>query len=448
VDRVNGSWTERTVTQNSAPGIGSTVIGNISISTANRGGYVLVDVTPAVTEWLSGVHANNGIALLPSSGSAISVNFTSKENTATGHSPEMDIVFAGNGTPGPPGPPGPQGPDGAQGPPGAPGAQGPQGPAGAAGAQGPAGPQGPIGPMGPLGPVGPQGNAGPAGPVGITNRGQWAAGVSYVVNDGVTDQNQYWLAIAPSNGVQPSNQGTPPVWQLVAAKGADGAAGQAGPPGPPGLPGPPGPPGAPGAPGAQGPIGPQGPTGPPGTGMLNGTQDFTASGTWVAPSGVTRVIVQLWGAGGGGGLAGLFSNAGAGGGGAFASAVLAVTPGATYSIAVGAGGGSEASGGDTTFSDSNPTILLSAGGGRGGADHNGCFLQGGGCGNGGQPGGSYQIGRAGNTAQTACPLAGGVGYLIPSLTTQVGGGGSAGNYCSGSFVAATNGQNGYALLTW
>lgn len=182
--------------------------------------------------------------------------------------------------------------------------------------------------------------------------------------------------------------------------------------------------------------------------MLNGVQDFTASGTWTAPSGVSRVIVQLWGAGGGGGFAGFINNAGAGGGGAFASAVLTVTPGSTYSIAVGTGGGGETTGGSTTFSDSSSTVLVSAGGGLGGADHNGCFLNGGGCGNGGQAGGSYQIGHTGNAAQTACPLAGGAGYLVPSLTTQVGGGGAAGNYCSGSFVAQTSGQSGYALLTW
>src|SRR5690349_790832 len=63
VDRVNSSWTEKTVTQNSEPGIGSVVIGNVSISTANRNGYILVDVTPAVSEWLSGTTVNNGIAL-------------------------------------------------------------------------------------------------------------------------------------------------------------------------------------------------------------------------------------------------------------------------------------------------------------------------------------------------------------------------------------------------
>ncbi len=49
----------------------------------------------------------------------------------------------------------------------------------------------------------------------------------------------------------------------------------------------------------QGPAGPQGPTGLPGTGVLNGTNDFTSNGSWTATTGVTRVIVEVWGSSGG-----------------------------------------------------------------------------------------------------------------------------------------------------
>ena len=50
--------------------------------------------------------------------------------------------------------------------------------------------------------------------------------------------------------------------------------------------------------GAQGPPGAQGPAG---NGGLNGLQEFTASGSWTAPTGVTHVLIEAAGAGGGGG---------------------------------------------------------------------------------------------------------------------------------------------------
>jgi hypothetical protein len=151
---------------------------------------------------------------------------------------------------------GPQGKAGPQGPGGATGATGPQGPAGAQGVPGP------IGPVGPTGSTGPQGSAGPAGPVGMNNRGTWAAGVAYNLNDAVTDQGQYWLAIVANPTVEPSKQGTPPSWQLVAAQGAAGPNGPAG------------------------PTGPQGPQGASGTGTINGV----TAGTGLIGGGATGTV--------------------------------------------------------------------------------------------------------------------------------------------------------------
>jgi hypothetical protein len=96
-------------------------------------------------------------------------------------------------------------------------------------------------------------------------------------------------------------------------------------------------------------------------------QEFTnpdnvplASYTWVAPAGITHVLVEMWGAGGGSG----FLNAG--GSGAYSRSVVAVTPGATYLIFVGGGGVSGPNtGGNGSDSSMNlaGTRLIFAGGG-------------------------------------------------------------------------------------
>jgi phage-related tail fiber protein len=69
-----------------------------------------------------------------------------------------------------------------------------------------------------------------------------------------------------------------------------------------------------------------------------GMREFTTSGTLTIPAGVTQVLVELWGAGGGGsggrsvtcGTWGCFSLAwegSGGGGGAYVRAVVDVVPG-------------------------------------------------------------------------------------------------------------------------
>jgi hypothetical protein len=73
---------------------------------------------------------------------------------------------------------------------------------------------------------------------------------------------------------------------------------------------------------------------------------FTASGTWTCPVGVTSVIVAGvgGGGGGGGGYQGINNTSrapcggGGGGGGAPGRETVAVTPGVTYTVTVGAGG--------------------------------------------------------------------------------------------------------------
>jgi hypothetical protein len=95
-----------------------------------------------VQAWLNGTLTNNGIALVPSSGSAISASFDNKENLFTSHTADLSLVLVSAGPAGPAGPQGAQGPQGLQGQIGLTGASGTQGPAGTAGPQGPQGPAG------------------------------------------------------------------------------------------------------------------------------------------------------------------------------------------------------------------------------------------------------------------------------------------------------------------
>lgn len=265
---VNGSWSESTITYNTAPPLGNKLLSAVSISKA---GYLSLNLTSTVQAWLNGTLPNNGIALVPSSGSQISASFDSKENILTSHSGNLSLVLVSAG---PQGPPGPQGVEGQQGP---------------AGSQGPIGPAGPIG-INNRGAWSAGNNYAPNDAVsdassfwlalatnsnsepnvnnanwqlltaGLNSRGAWNASANYNVNDAVTDQGSYWLAIVANNNSEPASGNTN--WQLLASQGAAGAAGAQGPQGPQGTSGPVGP---------QGSIGPQGPQGPQGQQGLPGS---------------------------------------------------------------------------------------------------------------------------------------------------------------------------------
>jgi len=96
VDYVNGSWAEKTIAADLVPALGNTIASSVPLSSANAHDYVLIDVTPAVGEWLNGSQANDGIALVANSG--LSATFDSKENTSQSHTAELDIVFTSGGT--------------------------------------------------------------------------------------------------------------------------------------------------------------------------------------------------------------------------------------------------------------------------------------------------------------------------------------------------------------
>lgn len=197
------------------------------------------------------------------------------------------------------------------------------------------------------------------------------------------------------------------------------------------------------------------------------TDIYTASTTWTAPAGVTSVDVEVWGGGGAGGGQNSNSDGGGGGGGGAYSKVLgiAVTPGNTYTVTVGAGGvgvagGTGGSGGDSYFINA-ATILAKGGtggapstgtppaGGAGGAVASGVGTTKFSGGNGGQgrnsntgqggPGGS-SAGTAANGASGPSPWSTLTAAAAPAGGGIGGNGGGSGN--NGSVPASGNGGGG------
>lgn len=206
---------------------------------------------------------------------------------------------------------------------------------------------------------------------------------------------------------------------------------------------------------------------------------FTTPGTysWVVPAGVLNVCVVCIGGGGGGDFAGYgfpdyHNGDGGGGGGLGWKNNIAVTPGQSYTVVVGAGGTSNLAGGDSYFI--SPTTVKGGGGMMGYLNRAGGTYVGDGGGNGGMGGtgggwgsGASGGGGAGGYAGNGGAGAGfsGSGTLGPEPGAGSGGGGggggatagvSNGSYASagaggggvGSFGQGTNGAPGSnALIT-
>jgi hypothetical protein len=99
VDYVNGTWAESTITSSLSPALGTTIEASVPLTAASKNQYILINVTSAVSAWLSGSQANDGIALVANG--SFNASFDSKENATTSHPPELDVVFAagsGGGT--------------------------------------------------------------------------------------------------------------------------------------------------------------------------------------------------------------------------------------------------------------------------------------------------------------------------------------------------------------
>lgn len=100
---------------------------------------------------------------------------------------------------------------------------------------------------------------------------------------------------------------------------------------------------------------------------------FTSSGSWTAPVGVSSVRVLAVGGGGGGGAASTTSTnvalGGGGGGGGVYDGSLTVVPGTTYTITIGTGGAGSTSGSTAGSNGTSTTFgsLMTAPGGQGGS---------------------------------------------------------------------------------
>ncbi len=291
---LNLAWQESGLTHRNAPGLGISATGGrpVTIGTSSVNNFISIDVTAAITAWLKGTLANNGLAIALTSGTG-AVTFDSKESLTTSHAPQLLIQLAGGGGSGTVGPAGPAGP---------PGLTGPAGPAGAIGPQGPTGPTGAIGPQGPIGVTGPSGPTGATGPIGLTGSTGPAGAIGpqgptgAIGPQGPTGPTGLTGAIGPQGPVgQPGQPGQP------GADGAIGPIGPAGPTGPIGFSGPPG------TPGAQGPAGPQGPVGPSGVATITLSSICSALSASATPSSLLSLGCSVPGFPVGGTVTGLTS---------------------------------------------------------------------------------------------------------------------------------------------
>jgi hypothetical protein len=315
VYQLNSGWSEHTLTFNTPPPpLGASATGGhpAAVTSASCNQFLLIDITALAQGWINGTIPNNGVALALTS-AAGTFFFDSKESLFTGNGPELEVVFSAQG------PAGPQGPQGIQGP------QGLQGNAGMPGIDGATGPQGPAGTNG----------------TSFIFRGEFSNDVTYAINDVVSYNGSSYIATIANQ--REDAPGTNAIWSLMAQAGAPGAQGAQGAQGAPGADGARGLTGAPGLPGAQGPPGVQGSPGiqgPQGPGGFSGMQQFAnatnvpfAISVWTAPAGVTHVMVEMWGGGGGLSVNDLGSQ-----GASYSREVLQVTPGSNYVIQVGGGG--------------------------------------------------------------------------------------------------------------
>ena len=99
------------------------------------------------------------------------------------------------------------------------------------------------------------------------------------------------------------------------------------------------------------------------------TETFTVDGSWTVPAGVTRVTIQVWGAGGGGagGDSGNEDGGGGGGGGGYSTSVdVVVVPGAVHAYTVGQGGNGGNDQQDGFDGEASTMLGVTANGGAGG----------------------------------------------------------------------------------
>ncbi len=148
------------------------VVGSKPIGVADRGKWVVMDVTTLIRTWLTTPGTTpSSVALVSSVG--LNVRFDSKENGVTSHEPVLEINLKG-----PAGAKGATGATGATGARGATGTTGATGVTGAVGAIGATGARGATGITGANGITGARGATGPAGATGLLGSFDALAGLA------------------------------------------------------------------------------------------------------------------------------------------------------------------------------------------------------------------------------------------------------------------------------
>ena len=209
----------------------------------------------------------------------------------------------------------------------------------------------------------------------------------------------------------------------------------------------------------------------------HGVREFTESGTWRVPAGVTQITVELWGGGGGG--AGAWSapvsadpggGGGGGGSGAYVRTTIAIPAGDTLTVRLGDGGQggranvrqpAEAGGdGQDTSILRGGTVLAVAGGGRGGALPAWGSIDGGNGGRGGlaeqtdrtlsRPGTDGRPGFRGGLPESASTPGGKGGHAVSGTIAPTGssGGDGARAMTFGDSESGKPGASGSVVISW
>ena len=186
------------------------------------------------------------------------------------------------------------------------------------------------------------------------------------------------------------------------------------------------------------------------------------SETFVVPTGVTSVTVQIWGAGGGGGGSTTSGSGGSGGGGGgYTTKTFSVTAGENITYTIGTGGIAGTSAGviggtgvTTTLNHIPSTTVLTGTGGTGGNFNKGTVGSGGsgtgGTTTAGSPGiiGTTSGGNGGNGGNAASTGGAGSLNLAGVAGTIPGGGGGGGERNGGTNMAGGAGANGQVTITF
>ena len=195
------------------------------------------------------------------------------------------------------------------------------------------------------------------------------------------------------------------------------------------------------------------------TSGLSSVQTFTSSGTWTKPSGITKVIVEVQGAGGSAMQSTTTANRLGGGGGGYVKKLIDVSSISTATITIGSGGAGSGSldtanaGGDSVWSDGTNTLTGSGGGApTTGSTYNigvGGAASGGDLNVAGQGGGATGISRT--SGGNSFLGHGGTNIYTSALRSQadgiLGGGGAEYYYTWPAGSTAASGGDGIVIVT-